>query len=737
MTTKGGTTKPSQLMSDVAWFLKNFTYQLDDLDQVEHGFSLAFYWDTSDVRRAALGMMDFYTNSGNFDNTKFDEPATLVCCLAADGWLGPMKLLRPHQAELSNALTSEFNLTSDPVRPESADEFFRHVGLRNLTNLAITNFHQKSVEERNEIVAQYAGQAETFFKAVQSVHGNWRERLASMYRRSLIDLVPEDDGDYLSIFEGEDFRRFRRFFDDSRPAPKKHIPNFSDAAALCLLQRKVSQFKQHKVSVLPRFFESSPLFRQAAESLDALDSLSYSSKYGERIPILRDADYYIFRATFNPPAYLAAKGAKEVRRDSLESVRHRLKEIEDASEPLTPEVINGIDVDGRSLHSVITELKQYSFLAKVWLRYAAGDTLARVSNDYVRCLIDIRDDEAFRKSVHSALAEVSLALDKAAHEYKSVSDLWRKLESHIEQVLAKDHRSVTRTLDAFSFHGLIRFGVPFRYHARIAEVLGGLRASEEEDGGWAMTEIFRAISETLRVRQDEEATAVAMCSLWVLEMDYLISAIHLDIPRERSWLIAIAAASDIRSKRHHALDRSLKELRHRSDQAADPSERAEIAILLAYLNYHLWRESGGEIQWRNDRHVQATVSEEELKAQVDSAISFARIAYDAKHTETLTRVYAVNIYLYYVTEGAPDSVFRAVFPLADELMHVDNRSVWQYRFDDTLARFFHRRCVMASTREEKLSKLRQAKVHAALAVEQSQGDPFVIAYQGILENVEI
>jgi hypothetical protein len=96
-----------QLRGRLTWFLKNIELQLTDLELAKQGIKLKFYWDTLQVRRAALGMADFYDPAGRFKKDDFGSQQTLVACLAAAGWLLPMRLLPPHQAEFYNALKKD------------------------------------------------------------------------------------------------------------------------------------------------------------------------------------------------------------------------------------------------------------------------------------------------------------------------------------------------------------------------------------------------------------------------------------------------------------------------------------------------------------------------------------------------------------------------------------------------------------------------------------------------------
>src|SRR3712207_3326528 len=84
--------------------------QIEDLDLLDAGETPAYFFDTSDVHNAALGMLAFYPRL-NWDSQKrewnldgFKRRRTTVRMLLASGWLGEFSLLPPHQREFLTLL---------------------------------------------------------------------------------------------------------------------------------------------------------------------------------------------------------------------------------------------------------------------------------------------------------------------------------------------------------------------------------------------------------------------------------------------------------------------------------------------------------------------------------------------------------------------------------------------------------------------------------------------------------
>src|SRR5258706_295494 len=74
------------------------------------------------------------------------------------------------------------------------------------------------------------------------------------------------------------------------------------------------------------------------------------------------------------------------------------------------------------------------------------------------------------------------------------------------------------------------------------------------------------------------------------------------------------------------------------------------------------------------------------------SITYAKSAYDLlSNDHKAKKAYALNQYLYYLVEGGGDDRKKEMFDAARTLLLAEvGRKTWQYRFDDTMARYFHR-----------------------------------------------
>jgi hypothetical protein len=718
-----------ELRKQLSWFLKNLELQLTDLDLIKQGVELKFYWDTAHVVRAVLGMADFYKPPGNrFKRDDFESKQTLAACLASAGWLLPMRLLPPHQAEFYNRFKARFGLGHERVPPGGADQFFRDTRLG--SSFSLREFHEKSHGEQSKIVKQYAGKAKLLFKAVECVKGNWEERLVDFYRQKLLNLDSADEIDYNEVFQDENFIKTREFFDRKRDPRQFGLNNITDASALCLVHQQVAAYKTAATRSLPRLYEYSNLFREAM--LEWEDSPQEKKAFDP----LRDVDYYLFRGMFNPPPDLVRDGSHKTFIDALVSVKDKVKEILEASDILTPELINDIvNIDGKPLLIVITELQEYSFLEKVWLPYVAHKAVSKAAKDYVH-REDVVDNKEFEDTVRKSLEELSRVLESGVRQYKRMSDLYIEVETHIDRFQRKFHSVRKDAPDVFSFFGLQQFGIPEEYHGRTCEFVHLFLGGDQSEVEIAKTRLCRLYRDAETRREENESRAVAACVLWILQMHSHIR--HLSGKGERtSWFLSLTAANAIKLKDFHGAVSIIAELEKRYHALPDNHAKAQEAIRLAYLYFHLWRDGGGVVQWRAEKSLEKSYSREKIDSWIGSSIHYARQAYSANHPSVASGVYALNVYLYYVTEGAEDREFNKITKVAGELLRYEIDPVWQYRFDDTMARYFHRQSTLAPTFQDKKNRLEKAVEHIARAGEESHGNPDVESYDSILANAKI
>jgi ribosomal protein L32E len=734
----------------VEWFLTNLDLQLEDLRLEEEGVRVKLYFDTHDVRDAVLGMQAFYHLNGSFDSELFKNKRTLVRCLATSGWLGKIEMLPPHQAEFLTLMNINFGFSDELDDQALVIRFLSDVQAIMGTEAVDIKTLGKISEDQSEDdlvefvqqVRKQAQSAEIYFSALESI-GPWRSRMARWLREQTLRLESQSFN-FGSMLASPQFRALKEAFDARRPSFNR-MNNFADAVAVSILIDQVAAFRNGSL-ILPRFFVPSSLFHEAVERAGMLDSLSYSDS--ERIldakgsvspkSALTFSDYFIFKSLFRPSSERIAK-AKDFAPLDLRELRPVVADILETQGHLTERTIRSIEVSGRPLSAIIDEVKQFSFLKNIWLQF--------IEMDYVKRVTDLQrqaHDLAHLRTVKKAIQATKEAIKDSAKEYKRVSNLWRELEQATSNLQARVKHDPSRPLDAFRDFGLLRFGFPSSSHEAIRSIVEPIFSGGEAEQIAARNAVITACyAEPTNLMDAEEATNLirAAAVMWLARMDVqlfrLLETVQQSRPLPHFSLELIYAAAAFRLAKQ--LDKGQVVLNKLTNEYAgipsrDRERKGDLAVGIAYLFFHLWLGSGYRPIWFPPADPKARPKKQEGKQLINHAIAYAKRAYDiAFHTELPKRAYALNQRLYYLVMGAGDDLIPEMESVAVTLMAFKaDHSLWQYRFDDTLARYFHRLATIARTEESWGNLMKQARHHFDERTSFDFGDEQVQFYGTVL-----
>jgi hypothetical protein len=735
---------PNNLKDRVEWFLNNLNYQLEDLSFEREGIACDLYFDTSNVRDAVLGMSAFHQPGLGFELRNFNDRKTLVHCLMASGWLGKVHMLPPHQAEFLTLLNIFSSQETDADLRDLGNQFMQSISLP--MPIEISTLEGMTNQDIGALVDQQVGFAEKFFKAVECINGNWQTRLWTWRQKGILELERREYN-FSLLIHSDQFKTLKKAFDDKRPA--KSISNFADAMALCILLELFEQFKSGQSKRIPRFFlpahDDKNTFGKVVKEHLNNGELKIQGSSGQSINIFRDEDYFVFKAMFRPQTGNRSSQSSYMTEltipGKLAIVRDRVAEIVQAQEPLTEELINEIDVAGKPLSGVIADFENLGFFENVWLRYAAAtdvqkaarrlvDTTAEVQKA-TRRLVDttlaLRQSSKFWAGVQQAVNETRDALRKNVKGYKVVHGLWMELEKATDALRNRLNGQISDSFDLFWEFGLLRFAYPNSVINQIDHILKALVSSGEDEARQALTAVIAACQTkgTESHQTVVEGLAVASAALWITQM---FGALIRLLERKSglphySLKIVYAAALFRERKRIGDGQKIIRELEQIYANTENEFVRADLAVGIAYLYFHYAESSGFKVWWREEFKRPNSDLPVPVRAALDKAIAKAKEAHDLlmrMNGDTKKRIYALNLYLYYAVEAGGDEMLDDIRRAADELMgYKHHRELWQYRFDDSLARYYHRLARSAQSQlqwEECMeSALRRAKEALAIA----------------------
>ncbi|HEX8696928.1 MAG TPA: hypothetical protein VF746_31200 [Longimicrobium sp.] len=738
----------STLREAASGFLARLEEQLQDFALEAAGYQVRTYFDTADVRDAALGMLAFFTPGEGFGRLihHFHTPQALVRSLAAGGWVGDFGLLPPHQAEFVGLLKYGFDVGVRTDLDRLTTEFLVKVGIGTPDPDGTLSVERMTEEQLREFTHRQAGEAARFFKAVQCISGGWHRRLKSWREKGRLRIAPSEV-DYAKIITSEEFDRVKAALDELRP--DRTLNNFADAAAITSLIALLDQAKTRPAATIPRFYVSSEVFRSAIEKSGIAPRLQ-AEVGGTPVTVLRDDDYFIFKATYAPqhPAVRRDPGEARAELAELAAKMRNLLQLLDTSDGSREE--GELPVDMKELE-IIENMKRFPFLEKVWLPTLGEHDLKRRLEDLDSSMREMQKPE-FRQAVENEARAIRKQFDDySQREYELAVALRNGLDRRLDHLHARVPDSALHGLDTFLHFGLLRFSFPEDLHEEIRHCLDSLLARGEEARRQIrnrLISLYYAADREPGVLRD---LVVAATALWVAGMHKNLVELLKDPERRQALclrLIFAAAALEQNDTLPLARD-EIGSLERRYAEASDPEECARLGVGLAYLQFHLWKSYRMKPVWRLPPHVREGF-EKAKYIPLRYAIQYAREAFDTldrlchgrgedvvppavEVSLARLRVYAQHQVLYYLVEGEESlEPLRAAAAALIEEKQVPE--YWQYRYDDTLARYYFRRAVTERRTELRAKLLEAANRASDQSWQAAHGDWEVEVFRQELEN---
>ena len=711
-----------QASHEVALFLE--LVEQHHLDESSNHVPPNFYWDTVDVTSALMGMSGLYQGP-HFDRAEFASKRTLVRCLAAAGWLGRIHMLPPHQEELKNFLDrSAQSMRGSSIHPVGASQFLSDALGQYVPEIDVESSDYK--EQIRDIVLHEAENAEALFKAIQSI-GHLPTRLQQWQSQDKLDLAPPKRFDYMRAINTPQAERILSFLTSKRPELK--INNFTDTMALCYLNSLLQDAARGK-SPLPLLYVSSPTLIEAVRAVDEPDFMTYPAANANRVSILRGADYFIFRAVLFPKhSSKGASGVADAAEETIESLRRVISEMGKDGKPVTVDLLNGIHVGGKPLSEAILELKRLLFLDRVWLPFAAAQELEGATREYIQTRQQLATSESYKREMSQELLKTTHILESNVQAFTAVKELFGTVSKRVGELDASFFERAIEISTLENHYGLIRFGFNVPIDRDLQVILKRLTSTHDKERDLQIIELI-----STRGRADLlPATDFAiLCSIfWILNMDSEIIYIcrqRRRLPQEQpAWIEVMIASTLLRSRRDGTaeFEETIQRLRSTLASPLPPRDRSYLASGLGYIHFHWWQNKGGTALWRgqSDKKPETTAT-----SIFNNAVRYAQEAFRESVGLESLHAYALNQFVFYVTEGGDEETFDRLSLQVDHLIDLEpNKTVWQYRYDDTLARYFHRSSVQAIG-PIKLDLLNEAYRHISQAREACPSDKDVEAY---------
>jgi len=699
-----------QQLEELKWFKRNLELQLEDIEFEKKEKTIALYFDTADVQRAVLGLKAYYDPNNRLRDTFFTSEKTLVDCLIASGLIGSFQMVPPHLSEFSHKVENRFDIRASRNWDREAKKFLKDVGLirKDITLEDLTD------DEVRQLTAQEIEKASLWFKAINCLLP-WHRRLNLWLTRGLL-ILDSESLPSRTLVSGPDFPVLKKLFDDTRPGVS--VNNVIDALAISYLITITTRLDKQESNIVPRFFIAS------AEHTfkPVLDQAKLDSKLSCRHPItarestiFRDADYYKFKLTFRRSlnGMNSAPGSSpEVQETDLrklyEVVTNSIEATKDFSEEEAIQYAHNLNdvYEGRSLADLIKDLQGVAFISanrfKTEVDKEFLDIIQQMEevSKIVARQSDIHEDNRIQRNVVLEFRRRNKNLDESLKEFKWFSLMWEAVHSRGTQTLRKrlEKLAENERKDYFRTFGLLRYGFPKELTKRINRILDNLCSASGD-------EILKGSADTLKAyvngRKDQPgdhyhlivATAILRAQRLEPQLLELLEAKensldHFSLRIAFGELLFAIGEAKGDTNRLEKANRVLTELRQEFGNTEDGIEKSHLAVGIAYLSYRAWRAYREILGPSNMQSLRSRATEEIQRATWYADYAYQRLP----ERDASTKAYALNQYLFYAIEGSVRTIsLEELQVTADKLEKYKFRPhVWQFRFDDTLARHYYK-----------------------------------------------
>jgi hypothetical protein len=722
---------------ELSLFRDTLDEQLEDLEVLELGGELDFYFDTSDVRAAALGMLAFY-DQREWRVGEFETRRASVQMLMGSGWFGPFSLLPPHQAEFLALLDMGFEI---PLRDR-----FDVLGAQFLNAVGVGNegvvLDAMSESDMRRYIRAHAGEAERLFKAVHCINGSWYGRLSEWRSRNILH-VRKYEINYPDLLASDLFRTIRDAFDYYRPG--KSLNNFTDAMALASLRDLGQRWARVESNSAPRFFASSKLFWDVITHTGLRPEFEFKRPSGQRITVLRREHYFVVRAGFFAEVPGTVVRDHESIKGDLHRLRSELTPVLDAATTFPSEALEGVDrqVDAK-YHTLVRDLQRLSFLENVWLPTLSMAELQRALAK-LKEVAQQMDQPRFHTQVRHEYQEARALFSRQSRDYKLLVELWRKLEQFVTDLPPSIGIGSDSHSQIWAELGLLKFSFPIAMHHEITETVEGLLA---EDEGVRQHALSRVVNHYFRGTYDEhdlEGRVVASAVLWTVGawvpgVDRLIEHLLNQVERRRHPSLGVVyAAAALRLGDARTATEEIDRLEELWRSCSSEVDMGSLSVGLAYLYFHLWKTkymgtqvepADGEGLNTAAQYLVARAVEHASRARgVFHLASASAIDQNSGHDYgdlKALEACALNLKLFYSIEG---HLKLSLAQLQDDARLLLNFELlpgcWSYRYDDTLARLYRRLAEKERRDQEREEWREMAWRRVLMARVKARGDKLV------------
>jgi GTPase SAR1 family protein len=573
------------------------------------------------------------------------------------------------------------------------------------------------------------------FKAIfLSYKASYTDRFSELFEGKIIqvdtyqikDIEIDDDSLFFSLTTA--FRNHR---------PNKDLAsNFNDVAALMYLAKRVAAYNNDNSQPLPVYYDSHNYAEYlTSEILNRYFTLITHTEDGNgelRTSALRSHDFFMLYALFyyKDQEVISEELTYEHFIKEGQSTTDLEKLVTSSPDVTLPEVSTWYKQENQELKEKILNYVQVDFYKVLFENVSQSrlEVINTILQDFHKKELNEQDTETLAKRNEIILRylndEITGLLQETVTTYTEIQSKVRQVGKVAE--LLRDHN---QELDVLYHYSLARFFLPKTAQASIRHFFSKDGIIGDEYWNISLGTLWNYYCRTVYYRQhphvaskqllDINSQYILYGSFWVLGLedklfDFNIQPEHLE-ELDHSLLMLIGATihqaiilptGDSKKQDHYStlyaeiiriLERRLATGRLNQEQ------QAQIHIVLAYLCFQRWFQEGNK-GWLSRSEEERSFLVYDEQSTNYKAINFAKQAYyfykNQSQKNNASYLYTLNIYIYYVVEAAPNEEFRKIGLLKEEFTILKGSRDWHFRYDDTLARIFHRMATLVPHNEQ-------------------------------------
>lgn len=729
MSNKHTRTVTSQSLFNLA---SNFNIQSIEDKLTEKGIIKQVFFDTAEIIDMIVGIRSFYASS-HVDINLFNRESTLVHSLAYEGWLSEIHLLPPHQDELYHKITEKGSLNFPKRRynddQDIVNDLLYQAGITEIEQILSKLSSEKEIKKY--IIENFDKvDAPLLFKVAKLIqHPFWYNRYKYLLEDKKIIKINNSSYDTKNLIREPVFGEIFECLSSVRSTRSEN--NLYDAFSLTILQNKLEAYKKDKKNhPLPTYYVSSPVVYRALKNYvkENQSGHFYYEFEREKIPIIRDSEFFILDAVFN---------ATKENKDDFENF---MGEYHDNTLGLKDEISN-VDKEAKLLDKVLNinydktfqdranEIINLRFFKKIWLENKGLDI---VVSDLFRYYNETINDEKSKKELANAVEKEKNKIQKQFGKTLPRMKLSKKIlretvgfKSSIRRI--NEHIEIPQ--DVFREFALTRFSFKEDACGKIQQLIERLFRSHHDDDNLSYVHCILGVVNYLldgveaaqNPKQGDtkiyDEFTVGLAILWVFEEYSLINYIckkvsgldekgKLVYPDHRIALVHGSSIFPSGERRRGIAYEIIECLEEKFSQ-----KNYKVWIGLSYMYFNIWNHLSSyssipELMIEEDKKTYKT--EKIYEKYYQKAIKNLRKAIDYLKKLTKSEIdenedkiyrwtkyyYAVNNYIYYVTKGGAEEVFNTIEPYCEILRSAEEKqNHWQNRFHDTLAWYNLRQAV--------------------------------------------